>query len=287
MTKFRIPALLLLIAPVLCAAALMSLAPGGPAGAAADSGTGAIADAEGALRVPADYRSAYQYLGTWAVAADPGEGSKQLHNVYASPGAVAAFRANGHFPDGAILVKEVYATATGPMTTGTVSHADTLAGWFVMVKDSKNSHPQQALGQRMGLVMVRRQGSLEDDIDRLQDGLPALSYSGAGDGLDLHPGLSDSAQVRRVQPDLLPGAGPLTNPCAPRDQSHPPRAVNSCPCPGMMTTGKSAGPRAAAGRPRGNVHMAHRFVRPSILAFAAALASAAARLGGPRRRLLG
>ena len=98
MAKFRIPALLFLIAPVFCAAALMSLAPGGRAGAAADPGTGAIADAEGALRVPADYRSIYQYLGTWAVAADHGEGSKQLHDVYASPGAVAAFRANGHFP---------------------------------------------------------------------------------------------------------------------------------------------------------------------------------------------
>ena len=117
MAKFRIPALLFLIAPVFCAAALMSLAPGGRAGAAADSGTGAIADAEGTLRVPADYRSIYQYLGTWAVAADHGEGSKQLHEVYASPGTVAAFRANGHFPDGAVLVKEVYATATGPMTT--------------------------------------------------------------------------------------------------------------------------------------------------------------------------
>ena len=145
MAKFRIPALLVLIALGSGAAALISPAPGGRAGAATDPGTGAIADAEGALRVPADYRSIYQYLGTWAVAADHGEGSKQLHNVYASPGAVAAFRADGHFPDGAVLVKEVYATATGPMTTGTVSHADTLAGWFVMVKDSKNSHPQNKL----------------------------------------------------------------------------------------------------------------------------------------------
>jgi hypothetical protein len=34
-------------------------------------------------------------------------------------------------------VKEVFATATGPMTTGTVSHVETLEGWFVMVKDFK------------------------------------------------------------------------------------------------------------------------------------------------------
>ncbi|HEY1782994.1 MAG TPA: cytochrome P460 family protein [Roseiarcus sp.] len=144
MAKSRVSALLALIALFAsAAAALISLAVVGGAGAAADPSP--VADTEGALRVPADYRSMYEYLGTWAVAADKGEGSKQLHNVFASPGAVAAFRANGHFPDGAVLVKEVYDAATGPMTTGTVSHAETLAGWFVMVKDSKNSHPKNKL----------------------------------------------------------------------------------------------------------------------------------------------
>ena len=147
MAKIRVLALLSLVPLTFCAAPLISRAPTGRASAAADSSraTDAIADADGALRVPADYRSMYEYLGTWAVAADKGEGSKQLHSVYASPGAVAAFRANGHFPDGAVLVKEVYQTATNPMTTGTVSHAETLAGWFIMVKDSKNSHPQNKL----------------------------------------------------------------------------------------------------------------------------------------------
>ena len=145
MAKFRVSALLVLISLISCtAAALISLAVIGRAGAA-DPSPETVADTDGALRVPADYRSMYEYLGTWAVAADKGEGTKQLHSVYASPGAVAAFRANGHFPDGAVLVKEVYEAATGPTTTGTVSHAETLAGWFVMVKDSKNSHPQNKL----------------------------------------------------------------------------------------------------------------------------------------------
>jgi hypothetical protein len=148
MAKFRVSTLLVLITLISCAAAaLVSLAVVGRAGAAADRSpeTDAVADAEGALRVPSAYRSMYEYLGTWAIAADKGEGSKQLHSVYASPGAVAAFRKDGHFPDGAVLVKEVYEAATNPMTTGTVSHAETLAGWFVMVKDSKNSHPQNKL----------------------------------------------------------------------------------------------------------------------------------------------
>jgi len=38
----------------------------------------------------ADYRTAYQMLGSWAVAKDDGPGSKELHVVYASPGTIAA-----------------------------------------------------------------------------------------------------------------------------------------------------------------------------------------------------
>src|SRR6516164_8729835 len=51
-----------------------------------------------------------------------------------------AYRKDGRFPDGTVLVKEVFQTATGDMTTGTVSHAETLKGWFVMMKDSKGRH---------------------------------------------------------------------------------------------------------------------------------------------------
>jgi len=101
----------------------------------------AVVDPNGNLRVPADYRTSYQFLGSWAIANDKAQGSKGLHVVYASPGAIAAYRNEGRFPDGSVLVKEVYETATGKMTTGTVSHAQKLQGWFVMVKDSKNSHP--------------------------------------------------------------------------------------------------------------------------------------------------
>src|SRR3954463_2949145 len=104
-----------------------------------------VVDAAGHLRVPADYRTLYQALGSWAVAADSGEGSKEMHGVYASPGAIDAYRQTGHFPDGAVLVKEVFATSTNEMTTGTVSHADTLKGWFVMVKDSKGTLPDNPL----------------------------------------------------------------------------------------------------------------------------------------------
>jgi hypothetical protein len=39
-------------------------------------------------------------LGNSVVAADNGPGSKQLHGVYASAGAIAAYREDGRFPDG-------------------------------------------------------------------------------------------------------------------------------------------------------------------------------------------
>ncbi len=100
----------------------------------------AVVDATGNLHVPDDYRTTYQSLGSWAVAADQGQGSKELHVVYASLGTIAAYRKDGRFPDGAVLVKEVFQAATEQMTTGTVSRSDTLKGWFVMMKDSNGRY---------------------------------------------------------------------------------------------------------------------------------------------------
>src|SRR5712672_3928400 len=101
----------------------------------------AVADTNGNLHVPNAYRTTYEFLGTWAVAADHGQGSQELHVVYASPGTITAYRRGGHFPDNTVLVKEVHFAATGQMTTGTISHADKLRGWFVMVKGSIGRYP--------------------------------------------------------------------------------------------------------------------------------------------------
>jgi len=109
------------------------------------SQTEAAVDAKGNLRVPRDYQTTYQQLGSWAVAADEGRGAKQLHVVLASPGSIEAYRKDGRFPDGTVLVKEVFEAATKEMTTGTVSHAEKLKGWFVMVKDSNGRYPGNAL----------------------------------------------------------------------------------------------------------------------------------------------
>ena len=107
--------------------------------------TEAAVDAQGNLHVPQDYQTTYQQLGSWAIAADEGRGAKQLHVVLASPGSIEAYRKDGRFPDGTVLVKEVFEAATKEMTTGTVSHAEKLKGWFVMVRDSNGRYPGNAL----------------------------------------------------------------------------------------------------------------------------------------------
>jgi hypothetical protein len=122
--------------------ALVAVAAYGQTDTASSNGptAGAVVDATGNLHVPDAYRTTYQSLGSWAVAADEGQGAKELHVVYASPGTITAYRRDGRFPDGAVLVKEVFEATTGAMTTGTVSHAQTLKGWFVMVKDSNGRY---------------------------------------------------------------------------------------------------------------------------------------------------
>jgi len=45
------------------------------AAAANNQGAGAVVDANGNLKVPPDYRTSYQFLGSWAIASDKGKGS--------------------------------------------------------------------------------------------------------------------------------------------------------------------------------------------------------------------
>src|SRR5262249_58788934 len=56
-----------------------------------------ITDAGGTIREPEGYRDSYEFLGSWAIAADQGRGSKQVHVVYASPGTISAYQKEGHF----------------------------------------------------------------------------------------------------------------------------------------------------------------------------------------------
>ena len=105
------------------------------------------ADETGAIHLPeVDYRKQWVALGTWAVAADGEEpGSQGFHMVYTQPESVAAFQRDGVFPDGAVIIKELFETATDDMTTGTVSRAAGTIGWFVMVKDATGRFPDNPI----------------------------------------------------------------------------------------------------------------------------------------------
>ena len=104
---------------------------------------------DGTISVPADYRTLFAHLGTWSIA-DGGEngGVDQLHVVYADAGAIQTYRESGEFPDGAVIVKEVLAAEAGDMTTGHVSRAAEIIGWFVMVKDTEGRFPDNPLWGR-------------------------------------------------------------------------------------------------------------------------------------------
>lgn len=104
-----------------------------------------VVDGKGNMHVPKEYRTVYQMLGTWAVASDSGPGNKEMHVVYASPKTITAFRKSGHYPDGTVLVKEVYKSSNNKMTTGLVGSPGALVGWFVMVKDDMHRFPDNKL----------------------------------------------------------------------------------------------------------------------------------------------
>jgi Cytochrome P460 len=95
---------------------------------------------DGRLYVPDEnYRVEWVQLGTFSVLADePEDGAKEMHVVYAQREAIRAYLADGVFPDGTKIVKDVFETETEELTTGTASYAGTLAGRFVMVKDTDN-----------------------------------------------------------------------------------------------------------------------------------------------------
>jgi hypothetical protein len=82
---------------LLVAASVAAFAQMRASGKAGPRNAEGVVDAEGNLRVPADYRTAYQFLGLWAVANDKGNGSKEIHVVFASPGTVAAYQKDGHY----------------------------------------------------------------------------------------------------------------------------------------------------------------------------------------------
>ncbi|HEY4262600.1 MAG TPA: cytochrome P460 family protein [Schlesneria sp.] len=92
-------------------------------------------DSKGNISLPDDFETAFVHLGTIAVAPKQGADVTELHGTYTRAEDVQSYQQNGHFADGAILVKEVRATKGDELSTGHARFASDVKVWFVMVKD--------------------------------------------------------------------------------------------------------------------------------------------------------
>ncbi len=158
---------------------------------------------EGGISLPADYREKFVHLGTYAVATKPDKPVDEMHNVYARPEDVQAYRRDGKFPDGAILVKDVTTVGSEELTTGQSTWTKDIKIWFVMVKDSKAVPEKRPVGRRLGLGPVRGEGAEEKRGDGLQDRLQVVSRASQEGRLGVHPRIpgpreAHPARARRV-----------------------------------------------------------------------------------------
>ena len=101
-----------------------------------------LVDKAGNIRKPSDFRERYQAIGTYMVLNPNGN---QMQVTYASPGAAEIYRKTGKFPDGTVLVKEVFGTDHAQLTTGDAHWASGTKVWFVMIKDAKGRYPGNPL----------------------------------------------------------------------------------------------------------------------------------------------
>src|SRR5690242_3429578 len=99
-----------------------------------------LVDKNGNISKPANVRDTYQSLGAYTVLDPKGN---QMHMTYASPGTAEAYRKTGKFPDGTVLVKEVFGTDHAQMrseehTSELQSHVN-LVCRLLLEKKKKNS----------------------------------------------------------------------------------------------------------------------------------------------------
>jgi len=106
-------------------------------------------DSNGAMNLPAEFRSAWVHLGTWvltstlATGPNPGAASPRtgIHSVYAKSESLKSYRQFGKWPDGAVVVMEVRELKWDDLPTGHVIEEGEPLEWFVMVKDAKGRFP--------------------------------------------------------------------------------------------------------------------------------------------------
>lgn len=116
-----------------------------PAAATTGSDFSPYVDAEGNISLPQDYRSTFLHLGTFSVASTDKMEAAELHNVYTRQQDWTAYKRDGKWPDGAIIVKDVYEAQAEDLTTGRSSWASKIKVWFVMVKDTTKRFPDNEI----------------------------------------------------------------------------------------------------------------------------------------------
>lgn len=148
-----------------CAALALGLASGA---VVAEEQLSEIVDTSGQISFPENFRVNMAHLGSWFVPAGDASG---FHDVYTQPESLTAYRQSGKFPDGAVIVKELRASATGNYTTGAgVSHSTAeLKQWFVMVKDSQNRFADSPLwGDGWGWALFTPDGGTVNQASNYQ-----------------------------------------------------------------------------------------------------------------------
>lgn len=150
---------------------------------------------KGDIAFPKDFPNGFEHIGTVAVAGNGGV--TDTHATYARPADAAYYRANGVFPDGAVLVKDVQGVIGSPHTTGNAFWASERKTWFLMIKDSVGRFPDNPLwGDGWGWSQYDPKDSSKQiaksyKADCLQCHVPAkatdwvyvYAYPGLGEGI--------------------------------------------------------------------------------------------------------
>ena len=113
------------------------------------------------------------------MATKPNQPLDEMHNVYSRPEDIKAYRRDGKFPDGAVLIKEVTRVGSAKLTTGQSHWSTDPKLWFVMIKDCEGAIPRQRpVGRRLGLGPLPGEGARAKRGDRLLDRLQGVPHPG-------------------------------------------------------------------------------------------------------------
>ena len=152
---------------------------------------------DGGISRPTDYRETFMHLGTYAVATKPNQPVDEMHDVYARPEDVRAYRRDGKFPDGAVLVKEVTRVGSEKLTTGQSHWATDIKLWFVMIKDAKGRFPGNDLwGDGWGWALFLAKEPAQQRGDRLRDRLQDVPHPGQEGRLGVRPRIPGAREAR-------------------------------------------------------------------------------------------